>query len=126
MSLKPLLIALLLSPLVSSATKSLEYVCTPDDAATQLTYTSKAFRVDVSDDCISLQSLEDKSRSWSWKVFIRDSLGNKEGSRHFCDKTDSGWLGNPAIWRQDDRKLITFNEKKPPNSFTCVEFNNRK
>lgn len=117
------IVIVLLSPFAAFASKPLEYVCTPDDAATQLAFLGKAFKVSVSEDCISLYNLEDINRSWSWKVFSRDSMGNKEGSRHFCDKKDSGWIGSPAIWRQSELRLTAFSEKRLPNSFTCLVFN---
>ena len=116
----------LLSPLVAFASKPLEYVCTPDDAATQLAFRGKAFKVSIGEDCISLYNLEDITRNWSWKVLLSDSLGNKEGSRHICDKKDSGWIGSPAIWRQSELKLTAFSEKRFPNSFTCLVININK
>lgn len=113
-------------PLPSSASKSLEYMCTPDDAATQLTYGSRAFAVKITDDCINLRSLEDTERDWSWKVTIKNPLGDKEGTRLFCNKPDDGWVGYPAVWMQGELKLITFDPKRMPNSFTCYEFKNIK
>ncbi len=113
-------------PLMASASKPLEYMCTPDDAATQITFRGKAFAISITDTCINLRSLENKSNDWSWRVTLKNSLGDKEGARQFCDKPDDGWIGYPALWRQDKLKFIAFDPAKIPNSFSCYELNKGK
>lgn len=121
-----LLLAFAFFPLISTASKKSEYVCTPDDAATQIAFGAKSFAVSITENCINLRSLEDKTRDWSWKVTLRNSLGDKEGGRQFCNRPDDGFIGYPAVWRQDKLKLIAFDPSRSPNSFTCYEFNQKR
>jgi len=99
------------------------YVCTPSDSKTQLTYLGKLFLLTIDTKCIKLRSLQHKSDSWHWKVTLTNSLGDVEGSRHFCDQKDDGWIGNPAVWRKSSKKLIVFQSDGPTGadvmSFDC-------
>ena len=99
------------------------YVCTPSDAKTQITYLGKLFSITIDSKCIKLRSLQHKSDSWHWKVTLTNSLGDVEGSRHFCDQKDAGWIGNPAVWRKSSKKLIVFQSDGPTGadvmSFDC-------
>ena len=103
---KHLIQSLLLLACVSAHSKS--YVCTPADAQTQLTYMGKLFSLSIDSRCMKLRSLEDKTRSWHWKVTLTNTLGDAEGSRHFCDQKDDGFIGSPAIWRMSAKKLYIF------------------
>ena len=96
------------------ATKKV-FVCTPADAITQITYGGKLFSVSIDSTCIKLLNLEDKTKDWSWKVSLTNSLGDLEGSRRFCTKKDDGLIGNPAIWKMSEMKLIAFSI--PENNF---------
>ena len=115
------LVAIALFPLVANAFKTSEYLCTANDVATQIAYQGKAFKVTISGDCINLINLDDKTMEWSWRVSLRNSLGDIEASRKFCNKEDDGLIGSPAIWRHNSRVFTTFNEKKLPTSFSCHE-----
>lgn len=121
--MKKILISLLLfsTSYVGAANKV--FVCTPADAPTQIMYGGKIFSVSVNSSCIKLLNLEDKLKDWSWKVSLTSSLGDLEGSRHNCTKNDDGWIGNPAIWRMSEMKLIVFNTAANNFGFTASTFN---
>lgn len=112
--MKYLLVFLMLVNLPAWATKKV-FVCTPADAITQITYGGKLFSVSIDSTCIKLLNLEDKTKDWSWKVSLTNSLGDLEGSRRFCTKKDDGLIGNPAIWKMSEMKLIAFSI--PENNF---------
>ena len=121
--MKKILISLLLfSVSCAWATKKV-FVCTPADIPTQIMYGGKLFSLSVDSACIKLLNLEDKSRDWSWKVSLTNSLGDLEGSRHFCTKKDDGLIGNPAVWKMSELKLITFNTSTNNSGFSASTFN---
>jgi hypothetical protein len=105
------------------------YVCTPDNAATQIAFLGKLFSVTVTPNCIKLVNLENKSKDWTWKIKLTNSLGDAEGSRQYCDKQDDGLIGNPAVWYGTDKKLITlaasFRGGPQIHSFSCVSNNTK-
>lgn len=104
-----ILIALLLFSANYCWAAKKNFVCTPADAGTQIVYGGKLFSVSVDSTCITLLNLENKTKEWSWKVSLTNSLGDLEGSRQFCNKKDDGYIGNPAVWKMSAMKLITFN-----------------
>jgi hypothetical protein len=99
------------------------FVCTPADAGTQIVYGGKLFSVSVDSTCIRLLNLENKTKEWSWKVSLTNSLGDLEGSRQFCTKKDDGYIGNPAVWKMSAMKLITFNVSTENLSSSANTFN---
>jgi hypothetical protein len=99
------------------------FVCTAADKPTQIMYRGKLFSVSVDSTCIKLLNLEDKKLDWSWKVSLKNSLGDLEGSRHDCSKNDEGWIGNPVIWRSSELKLIAFNSATNNFGFSASSFN---
>ena len=107
--MKKILISLFLFSVTSSWATTKNFVCTPADAGTQIVYGGKLFSVSVDSTCIRLLNLENKTKEWSWKVSLTNSLGDLEGSRQFCTKKDDGYIGNPAVWKMSAMKLITFN-----------------
>ncbi len=122
--MKKLLISILLFSVNSAWATKKVFVCTPADAPTQIAYGGKLFSVSVDSACIKLLNLEDKTKDWSWKVSLTNSLGDLEGSRHYCTKKDDGLIGNPAIWKMSEMKLITFNTSTNylgynNNTFNC-------
>ena len=122
--MKKFLISLLLFSASYSWASKQVFVCTPADAPTQIAYGGKLFSVSIDSACIKLLNLEDKTKDWSWKVSLTNSLGDLEGSRHYCTKKDDGLIGNPAIWKMSEMKLITFNTSTNylgynNNTFNC-------
>jgi hypothetical protein len=122
--MKKILISLLLFAVSCAWATKKVFVCTPADAGTQIMYGGKLFSVSVESTCIRLLNLEDKTKDWSWKVSLANSLGDLEGSRQFCTKKDDGYIGNPAVWKMSEMKLITFNVStgslgSSANTFNC-------
>jgi len=122
-----ILIALLLFSVGSSWATTKNFVCTPADAGTQIVYGGKLFSVSVDSTCIRLLNLENKTKEWSWKVSLTNTLGDLEGSRQFCTKKDDGYIGNPAVWKMSAMKLITFNISTDNlgtnhNTFNCLVY----
>jgi hypothetical protein len=122
--MKKILISLLLFSVSSAWATKKNFVCTPADAGTQIVYGGKLFSVSVDSTCIRLLNLENKTKEWSWKVSLTNSLGDLEGSRQFCNKKDDGYIGNPAVWKMSAMKLITFNVStdnlgSSANTFNC-------
>ena len=82
--MKKILISLLLFSVSSAWAAKKNFVCTPADAGTQIMYGGKLFSVSVESTCIRLLNLEDKTKDWSWKVSLTNSLGDLEGSQGFA------------------------------------------
>lgn len=121
--MKKILLTILLFSISSAwATKKI-YVCTAADTPTQIMYRGKLFSVSVDSTCIKLLNLEDKKLDWSWKVSLKNTRGDLEGSRHDCTKNDDGWIGNPVIWRETEMKLIAFNSMANNAGFSSSTFN---
>jgi len=98
------------------------YVCSPLDAQTQLAHGGKAFKLTLSTDCMTLLSLKDRSKDWTWKVTVRGSFGDLEGARKSCDLPDDGIVGSPAVWRQESGRFTIFDELRDSYRFRCVSW----
>ncbi len=121
--MKKILLTIILFSINSAWAEKKIYVCTAADTPTQIMYRGKLFSVSVEPTCIKLLNLEDKKLDWSWRVNLKNSLGDLEGSRHDCSKNDEGWIGNPAIWRLSEMKLIAFNAATKNYGFSASTFN---
>lgn len=110
---------LLTISLASIGAEKREFVCIADDRFTSEEFSGKQFSLTVSSTCINLINLRNKKKDWSWKVSLKNSLGDVEGSRHFCDKPDDGLIGAPAIFRMSKMKFIVFGEIRFNASFSC-------
>ena len=62
--MKKIIISLLLFSVNSAWASKKNFVCTPADAGTQITYGGKLFSVSVDSTCIRLLNLEDKTKDW--------------------------------------------------------------
>ena len=94
--------------LISSASHAQSYLCTPSEFRAEVTFGIGIFNLIVEPECLRLSSLTDKTRSWSWKISVKNNLGDAEGSRNFCDGADAGLIGNPAVWRMPTKQFIVF------------------
>ena len=99
--------------------KEKNFVCIADNKFTSDEFRGKQFSLNLSSNCIKLVNLRNKNESWNWKIILKNSLGDVEGSRHFCDKSDDGLIGGPAIFRMTKRKFIVFGEIGINASFSC-------
>jgi len=97
------------------------FVCSPLNAQTQIAHGGTIFRLDITDDCLTLTNLRDRSLTWAWKVTLKGSFGDLEATRKFCDRPDDGLVGSPAVWRQRSGKLIIMEEEKGNYRFDCFK-----
>jgi hypothetical protein len=96
-----------------------QYVCTPQDLKTATYYGGILFSLTVDNQCINLVSLKEKDQYWTWKISIKNSFGDAEGSRHYCTRKDEGMLGNPAIWERNKKTFSTFELSRGLMTFKC-------
>jgi len=94
------------------------FYCTADDYQTASSFRGKLFYFTTDGNCMRLKNTETKD-TWSWKINLKNSLGDTEGSRNSCNKNDDGWVGNPAIWKSQDRKLVSMDMNLGKTSFSC-------
>jgi hypothetical protein len=102
---------------VNAQTK--KYVCTPENGQTQIYFQGKLFALSVTNKCLSLQNMERKNATWSWKVHTTNSLGNAEGARATnCNDPTSASVGEPAVWYSADKTLHIYSVKQK-DTFNC-------
>lgn len=116
------LIALMISSSSISA-ENTDFVCIADNRFTSEEFRGKQFSLILSSTCLKLTNLQNKNDIWSWKIFLKNSSGDVEGSRHFCDNKDAGLIGGPAIFRMSKMTLIIFGEIGFNASFSCQALN---
>jgi hypothetical protein len=112
------LLTILSKSVLGDSLNKADYYCTADDYQTVSTFRGKLFYFTLDSNCMKLKNTETKD-TWSWKINLKNSLGDTEGSRNLCDKNDDGWVGNPAIWKSQDRKLISMDMHLGKTSFSC-------
>jgi len=96
-----------------------KYVCTPENGQTQIYFQGKLFAFSVTNKCLSLQNMERKSATWSWRVHATNSLGDAEGARATnCNDPTSVSVGEPAVWYSSDKTLHVYSVKQK-DTFKC-------
>jgi hypothetical protein len=102
---------------VNAQTK--KFVCTPENGQTQIYFQGKLFVLSVTNKCLSLQNMERKNTTWSWKIHTTNSLGNAEGARATnCNDPSSVSVGEPAVWYSADKTLHIYSVKQK-DTFNC-------
>lgn len=112
------LIAILSKSVFGESLNKVGYYCIADDYQTTATFQGRLFYFTLDANCMKLKNTENKD-TWSWKINVNNSLGDSEGSRNSCKEADDGWIGNPAIWKSQDRKLISMDMHLGKASFSC-------
>lgn len=105
--------------LSSISAQERKFVCIADNKFTLDEFRGEQFSLNLSSNCIKLVNLRNKNDNWNWKINLKNSLGDVEASRHFCDKSDNGLIGGPAIFRMSKMKFIVFGEIGFNASFSC-------
>jgi len=96
-----------------------KYVCTPENQQTQIYFQGKLFALSVTNKCLSLQNMERKNATWSWKVHTTNSLGDAEGVRATnCNDPTSVSVGEPAVWYSSDKNLHVLSARQK-DTFNC-------
>lgn len=93
------------------------YGCNPINDLTANAFRGYLFQLEVTNTCIDLKNIETKD-NWTWKVVSKNSLGNKDGVRMFCNEADTGLQGLPVYWEQSSLRLVAFDQKKI-SEFKC-------
>lgn len=94
--------------LIGSISYAQSFLCVPSEFRTEVTFGVGIFNLIIEPECLRFNSLTDKTKSWTWRISVKNSLGDAEGSRNFCDGVDAGLVGNPAVWRMPTKQFIVF------------------